>query len=98
MKVITLYENTGCRDDVIVGHGLSQYIETANHRILLDMGRNGDFITNAEALGVERATVTMWEIGSTWPSARVLPKIADLLLVEGIGEHRLDAIIDDITI
>lgn len=34
----------------------------------------------AEALGVERATVTMWEIGSTWPSARVLPKIADLLL------------------
>ncbi len=25
-------------------------------------------------------------------------KIADLLLVEGIGEHRLDAIIDDITI
>lgn len=57
MKVITLYENTGCRDDVIVGHGLSQYIETANHRILLDMGRNGDFITNAEALGVDLAAV-----------------------------------------
>lgn len=34
----------------------------------------------AEALGVERATVTMWEIGSNWPSARVLPQIADLLL------------------
>ena len=57
MKVITLYENTCCRDDVICGHGLSQYIETAHHRILLDMGRNGDFIANAETLGVDLAAV-----------------------------------------
>ena len=34
----------------------------------------------AEALGVERATVTMWELGNSWPSARVLPLIADLLV------------------
>lgn len=34
----------------------------------------------AEVLGVERATVTMWETGVNWPSARVLPLIADLLL------------------
>ena len=34
----------------------------------------------AEALGVERATVTMWELGNNWPSARVLPLIADLLV------------------
>ncbi len=34
----------------------------------------------AEALGVERATVTMWELGNSWPSARVLPQIADLLV------------------
>ena len=33
----------------------------------------------ADALGVERATVGMWETGATWPSARVLPALADLL-------------------
>lgn len=57
MKVITLYENTCCRDDVICGHGLSQYIETAHHKILLDMGRNEDFIANAKTLGVDLAAV-----------------------------------------
>lgn len=34
----------------------------------------------ADALGVERATVTMWETGRNWPSASLLPKMADLLL------------------
>lgn len=33
----------------------------------------------ANALGVERATVGMWETGASWPSARVLPALADLL-------------------
>lgn len=33
----------------------------------------------ANALGVERATVGMWETGANWPSARVLPALADLL-------------------
>ena len=34
----------------------------------------------ADALGVERATVTMWENGRSWPSAALLPKISVLLL------------------
>ena len=34
----------------------------------------------ADALGVERATLAMWEIGKTWPPARLLPAMADLLL------------------
>lgn len=33
----------------------------------------------ADALGVERATVGMWETGTSWPSARVLPDLAGLL-------------------
>ena len=33
----------------------------------------------ANALGVERATVGMWETGANWPSARILPALADLL-------------------
>lgn len=33
----------------------------------------------AEALGIDRARLAMWEIGYAWPSAAFLPKIADLL-------------------
>ena len=34
----------------------------------------------ADALGVQRATVAMWENGKSWPSAALLPQMADLLL------------------
>lgn len=33
----------------------------------------------AEALGVERATVGMWETGTSWPLALMLPALAGLL-------------------
>lgn len=33
----------------------------------------------ADALGIERARLGMWEIGKAWPSAAWLPKMADLL-------------------
>ena len=39
----------------------------------------------ADQLGIERATISMWETGASWPSARLLPLIADLLLC-GIDE------------
>ena len=34
----------------------------------------------AEAIGVERPALAMWEIGANWPSARILPALADVLL------------------
>lgn len=34
----------------------------------------------AEALGIDRARLAMWETGNVWPSAQWLPKMADLLL------------------
>ena len=33
----------------------------------------------AEALGIERPRLGMWEIGQAWPSAAWLPAMADLL-------------------
>lgn len=33
----------------------------------------------ADALGIERTRLTMWETGKAWPSAAWLPKMADLL-------------------
>ena len=57
MKIITLLENTACREDVTTGHGLSQYIETETHKILFDMGPGASFAENADRLGVDLAEV-----------------------------------------
>lgn len=34
----------------------------------------------AEAIGVNRSAVAMWEARGTWPSSSLLPVIADVLL------------------
>ena len=57
MKIVTLLENTACREGLCAAHGLSLYIETPRHKILFDMGPNGDFLANAQALGVDLAAV-----------------------------------------
>lgn len=57
MRIITLIENTpgapGCAHE----HGLSLYIETARHTLLLDTGATGAFADNAAALGLDLARV-----------------------------------------
>jgi len=57
MKITTLLENTSCRADVVHAHGLSQYIETKNHKILFDMGPSPAIMDNARTLGVDLAAV-----------------------------------------
>lgn len=57
MKIVTLLENTACRAGLCAAHGLSLYIETPRHKILFDTGPNGDFLANAQALGVDLAAV-----------------------------------------
>ena len=57
MKVVTLMENTSCREDLCFEHGLSLYLETEKHRILFDAGQSADFADNAEKLGVDLRTV-----------------------------------------
>ena len=57
MKVVILMENSTCKDTVACAHGLSMYIETAQHKILFDMGPDAQFIDNAKALGVDLTQV-----------------------------------------
>ena len=59
MKIVTLLENTVCRADMKCEHGLSNYIETDQHKILFDMGPNAMFLENAEKLGVDLAQVDL---------------------------------------
>lgn len=53
MKLVTLMENTSCRDELCFEHGLSLYIEAENHKILFDAGQSAAFADNAEKLGVD---------------------------------------------
>ena len=53
MKIVTLMENTACREDLCSEHGLSLYIETQNDKILFDAGQSAAFADNAEKMGID---------------------------------------------
>jgi 7,8-dihydropterin-6-yl-methyl-4-(beta-D-ribofuranosyl)aminobenzene 5'-phosphate synthase len=61
MRVTTLIENDaiGGRDDLVPEHGMSLLIETGTTTILFDTGATGVFADNAEALGVDLASVDL---------------------------------------
>lgn len=57
MRITVLAENTARTPALEAEHGLSLYIETAEHRILFDMGQSALFARNAAALGVDLSAV-----------------------------------------
>lgn len=57
MKIINLIEDTQGAEGLCFEHGLSFYAETEKHRLLLDTGASGDFIFNAEKLGIDLTKV-----------------------------------------
>ena len=57
MKMITLLENSAAGSGLRAARGLSIYVETAKHKVLFDMGPDGAFLENAEALGVDLSAV-----------------------------------------
>ena len=59
MKLITLLENTAAEPGLKEAHGLSLYLETPRHKLLFDMGPNGDFLENAGTLGVDLGAVDL---------------------------------------
>lgn len=57
MKIYTLMENTALNPCFYAEHGLSLYIETAEHKILFDAGQSPAFIKNAQALDIDLTQV-----------------------------------------
>lgn len=57
MKIVTLLENTSRRPGLTAARGLSLYAETAERKVLFDMGPDRAFLENARALGVDLAAV-----------------------------------------
>ena len=57
MKIINLIENTEGKPGYINEHGLSFYIETDKHKVLLDLGQTDSAIQNANIMGVDLKAV-----------------------------------------
>ncbi len=53
MKVTCLMENESGREGCLAEHGLSMYIESAGHRVLMDAGQSDLFLHNAAVLGID---------------------------------------------
>ena len=53
MRIITLVENSSGPSGCEAEHGLSFYIETEKHKLLVDCGKSDMFLRNAERLGVD---------------------------------------------
>ncbi|MBQ7955429.1 MAG: MBL fold metallo-hydrolase [Lachnospiraceae bacterium] len=53
MKIVNLMEDTAGAQGCTAEHGLSFYIETPKHKILVDAGATGQFADNAKNLGID---------------------------------------------
>ena len=59
MRIVNLIEDTKGKKELHHEHGLSFYIETEKHKILLDTGASDAFIENAKTLGIDLTQVDM---------------------------------------
>lgn len=57
MKIVGLLENTTVSKEYEPKHGLSLYIESKRHHMLLDVGPDDKFIHNAKKLGIDLTQV-----------------------------------------
>ncbi len=53
MKAVVLSDNRRINDDLEIEHGLSIYLETNHHKLLLDTGASDIFIRNAEKMDID---------------------------------------------
>ena len=52
IKIQNLIEDTAANNGCLAEHGLSFYVETLNHKLLVDAGASGKFMENAKILNV----------------------------------------------
>lgn len=57
MRIITLVENTPGNNECQYEHGLSIYVETRNHKLLIDTGATDIFIENAQKCNVDLTSI-----------------------------------------
>lgn len=57
MRIINLMEDTDGKNGCLYEHGLSFYIETNKHKLLLDTGASNATLENAKKLGIDLTRV-----------------------------------------
>lgn len=57
LRIVNLMEDTPGREGCIYEHGLSFYLETAHHKLLMDTGATGAFTENARMMGIDLTQV-----------------------------------------
>ncbi len=57
MRVVNLIENTEGCSGCVYAHGLSFYVETSGHKLLMDLGPSEETLKNAEKLGIDLTQV-----------------------------------------
>lgn len=57
LKITTIIENTDGGTGLLCEHGLSVYIETENHKVLVDAGASSQSLENAESLHIDLTKV-----------------------------------------
>ena len=88
MRIIVLVDNH-THSDLSAQHGLSIYVETQKHRILIDCGQDDTFIKNAELLGIDLKLVDIciithghYDHGGGLPYFMKINKTADIYIQE----------------
>ena len=70
MKIVTLVENSCGAENCIAEHGLSIYIETEKHKLLLDTGQTDAVVKNAEVLNIDLSAVDTAILSHGYPVYR----------------------------
>lgn len=95
MKITVLLENTCGREGCTAKHGLSFYIETETHRLLMDTGPDDTLLDNAQVLGIDLQKIEMVIIshghydhaGGVLPFAKVNPQVEIIMQESAVLPH-----------
>ena len=98
MRIICLIENTEGTNGCSYAHGLSFYIETEKHRILLDLGPSGETVENAQKLDIDLRSIDTVILshghydhsGGIVPFSKINDKAAIYIQKPAVGEFYSD--------
>lgn len=98
MRIINLIENTEGAGGCAFAHGLSFYVETEKHKLLLDLGPSEETLQNARQLGIDLAAVDTVILshghydhsGGIIPFVAVNPSASIYMQATATGEYYAD--------
>ena len=98
MKIVNLIEDTEGKYGCSYEHGLSFYIETERHKVLLDLGQTDNSISNAKKLGIDLENVDLVVLshghydhsGGMIPFSKINDRVAIYMQSSACGDYYAD--------